>query len=50
MSQRIMEAEKMGFTQCILPYANIEKIEKTGNSSMKITGVRNIGEVLRFFE
>lgn len=50
VSQRIMEAEKMGFTQCIVPYANIEKIEKTGNSSMKITGVRNIGEVLRFFE
>lgn len=50
VSQRITEAEKMGFTQCIVPYANIEKIEKNGNSSMKITGVRNIGEVLRFFE
>lgn len=44
VQQRITEAAKMGFTRCIIPYANMEKFGKTGD--IKVIGVRNIGEVM----
>ena len=44
VQQRITEAAKMGFTRCIIPYANMEKLGKTGD--IKVIGVRNIGEVM----
>lgn len=44
--QRVAEAEKMGFTVCILPKTNADTIKKTG---MKLIGVKNIRELNRLF-
>ncbi|MDF2869643.1 MAG: repair protein RadA [Anaerocolumna sp.] len=44
--QRVAEAEKMGFTVCILPKTNADAIKKTG---MKLIGVKNIRELNRLF-
>lgn len=41
--QRVVEASKMGFEVCILPYANKEHIKISG---IKLIGVRNIQEVM----
>jgi len=43
--QRVLEAFKLGFETCILPYANKEHI-KTMINGMKLIGVRNIQEVM----
>lgn len=42
--QRVAEAEKMGFTTCILPKTNADLIKK---SSMKLIGVKNLKELTR---
>lgn len=46
--QRIREAEKMGFTTCILPKSNIEGIRM--NTSMQLIGVSNVSEALQAIE
>ncbi len=50
--QRVAEAEKLGYAQCILPYANMENIKKNGMVAGKIrlTGVRNVRELFGLFE
>ncbi|MFY9268236.1 MAG: DNA repair protein RadA [Candidatus Manganitrophaceae bacterium] len=47
-SLRIREAEKMGFTRCILPKRNEESLEEEGGSGqgMTIIGVSHLGEAL----
>ena len=39
---RIAEAQKMGFTRCLLPQSNHKRL--TNNSAMKLSGIRNIEE------
>lgn len=43
--QRVMEAEKMGYSKCILPAANCKNLANTG---IKLAGIRNIRELLSF--
>lgn len=45
VAQRIAEAKKMGFTKCIIPYANLEKLGEY--KGIEIVGVKNIGELLK---
>lgn len=45
--ERIIEAERLGFTSCVLPKSNLDKIE-SGKFTIKLVGissVRQIGEV-----
>lgn len=44
--QRVIEAEKMGYTTCILPTSNRENIKK---SNMKLIGVSNIYQLNKLF-
>ena len=41
--RRISEAEKLGFTTCIIPAGNVEEIK---NSKINLIPVKNVGEVL----
>ena len=43
--QRIMEAEKLGFTECILPKVNLDALQKT--EGIRLTGVENVQEAVR---
>lgn len=45
--QRVIEAEKMGFKECILPQGNLESIK---NSKIKLTGIRNTRELLSYLD
>ena len=42
--QRVYEALKLGFTRCILPRVNLEKMKKTGE--IKLEGVSNVREAI----
>ncbi|VEN73300.1 DNA repair protein RadA [Candidatus Desulfarcum epimagneticum] len=42
MERRIMEAKKMGFTQCLTPYGSHKRMGKI--DGIKIIGVRNLAE------
>lgn len=44
--QRVSEAEKMGFTTCVLPKSNMENIKKT---KIKLVGVSNIYRLNQLF-
>lgn len=44
--QRVYEAEKMGFTTCILPQTNMDTIKK--KTKMKLLGVSNVREALNY--
>lgn len=46
-SQRVAEAIKMGFTTCVLPKANLEKMK--GESRIKLIGVENVREAIGLF-
>lgn len=50
--QRISEAKKLGYGQCILPYANVEsrKKQKRTSEGIKLTGVRNVRELFELLE
>lgn len=43
---RVREAEKLGFTTCILPKANMETLQ--GNYKIRLIGVSNIGEAMGY--
>jgi DNA repair protein RadA/Sms len=44
---RLKDASKLGFTRCILPAANLEKIEKSaGIKKMELMGVRTVEEAM----
>ena len=44
---RLKDAAKLGFTRCILPAANVEKLEKTaGIAKMQLMGVRTVDEAM----
>lgn len=43
---RVREAEKLGFTACMLPKANVESIQ--GNYKMKLIGVSNLKEAMGY--
>jgi DNA repair protein RadA/Sms len=42
MERRVMEAKKMGFTQCLTPYGSHKRMKKI--NGMEIIGVRNLAE------
>ncbi len=44
MDVRIKEASKLGFSRCVLPYSNVERLR--GFQDMKLIGVRLLQEVL----
>ncbi len=46
VNERIKEAERLGFTQCVIPFSNIKGINLK-KSACQITGVKNITEALR---
>lgn len=50
--QRISEAKKLGYTQCVLPYANMEsrKKQKRASEGIKLVGVRNVRELFELLE
>lgn len=41
---RVREAEKLGFTSCLMPKANVAGIQ--GNYKIKLIGVSNIKEAI----
>ena len=44
---RLKDAAKLGFTRCILPAVNVEKIEKTASlKKMELMGVRTVDEAM----
>ncbi|OGW42113.1 MAG: DNA repair protein RadA [Nitrospirae bacterium GWD2_57_9] len=44
---RIKDAAKLGFTRCILPAVNVEKLEKTAAlKKMELIGVRSVDEAM----
>lgn len=45
ISQRIREAEKMGFTTCILPKSALEKLQI--QTKIRLIGVADLGEAIR---
>lgn len=44
--QRVKEAEKMGFTTCIMPKANLEGLK--GKFKIQLIGVANLKEVMQY--
>ena len=42
--QRVAEAVKMGFTACVLPKANLEKLR--GEKRIRLIGVENVREAI----
>ena len=44
-TQRVSEAVKMGFTSCLLPAANLEKLK--GENRIRLIGVSNVREAIR---
>ncbi len=46
VSERIKEAERLGFTKCVIPESNVKGINLK-SVSIKIVGVRNIREALQ---
>jgi len=42
---RVRESVKLGFEQCILPKANLGRIEKSG--SIQLRGVESLQEVMK---
>jgi DNA repair protein RadA/Sms len=44
---RLKDAAKLGFTRCVLPAANVEKLDKAaGLSKMQLMGVRTVEEAM----
>lgn len=43
--QRIAEAERLGFTTCILPKVSLQSLRKTGN--MRLLGVNSVAEAMK---
>lgn len=51
-AQRVAEAARLGYEQCILPYANAESLKKndTKTGGIRLMGVRNVRELLGVLE
>ena len=50
--QRVAEAQKLGYAQCILPYANLESIRKNRKESggIALIGVKNVRDLFGVLE
>jgi len=50
--QRVAEAQKLGYAQCILPYANLESIRKNRKESegIGLIGVKNVRDLFGVLE
>ncbi len=48
ISARVSEAAKLGFTTCIIPKSSLSAIED--KTKVKLVGISNIGEIMRFFK
>lgn len=46
IEDRIREAERLGFTRCLIPYSSLQGLD-TSHFKMKVVGVRDIVEALR---
>jgi len=44
-AQRVAEAVKMGFTTCVLPKANLEKMK--AEKRIRLIGVENVREAIQ---
>lgn len=40
--QRINEAERLGFTKCVIPYTNLKKLSKNPDRKIQVVGVRTV--------
>ena len=51
-AQRVAEAARLGYEQCILPYANAESLKKndTKTGGIRLMGVRKVRELLGVLE
>lgn len=47
--QRVQEAEKLGFTRCILPQVSLEGLEEKDTQGIQLIGVRMIQDVQKCF-
>ena len=50
--QRVAEAQKLGYVQCILPHANLESIRKNQKESggIGLIGVKNVRDLFGVLE
>lgn len=47
--RRVQEAERMGFTRCIVPYQNLQEL-KGGTYQIRIAGVRNLSQAFQVLQ
>ena len=47
IADRIREAERLGFTRCLVPQSCLKELDLSRFSKMKVVGVRDIVEALR---
>ena len=48
VSSRILEAARLGFKQCIIPYYNLKNTENFSKYNIKIVGARTIREAFKY--
>ena len=50
--KRVAEARKLGYAQCILPYANVESIRKNQKEfgGIRLSGVKNVKDLFGLLE
>ncbi|MCR4610789.1 MAG: DNA repair protein RadA [Lachnospiraceae bacterium] len=46
--KRVLEAEKLGFNRCIVPYASLKEIE--GTKEIEVVGVKNLSELSKIIQ
>ena len=47
LEDRIKEAQRLGFTRCLVPAASLRGLDTSRYGSIRITGVRDVVEALR---
>ena len=50
IEQRVREAARLGFTEAVIPCRNAEKLDSSISSSIKITPVKNIFDLIRLIK
>lgn len=44
---RVMEAQRLGFTKCILPLSEKQRLERESDLTIQLIGVANLGDLMR---
>ena len=45
---RVMEAQRLGFTKCILPLSEKRKLEKEPEITIELLGAAHLGDIMRY--